>query len=193
MMRLIQGTLMGAVNIYNREQPSFAENLPRRGHHVVYRTEEANRCPGCGRSNWHVGRLTAECAFCGAAIALAEADWGARGRAARAAAASTESVDRINPAGPSRSGANRRRHERLPVKDRTLQMLIEGSPRSFAIRNLSTGGLMGDALAPLEAGARDQVRFEGGILVPATVRWSADGLVGLAFEQPVIFDTARAD
>jgi hypothetical protein len=184
---------MGAVNIYSREQPTFVQDLAKRGHHVVYRTEEANRCPGCGRSNWHVGRLTAECAFCGAAIALAEADWGARGRHSAAAAADAQSLDRTSPATPPHSGDNRRRHERLRVEDRALQMLIDGSPRSFAIHNLSAGGLMGDAPAPLEAGAKVQVRFEGGILVPATVRWSADGLVGLAFEQPVIFDTARSD
>lgn len=186
-MRLVQGTIMGAVNIYNRERATFAETLPRRGHHVVYRAAEANRCPGCGRSNWHVGRLTAECAFCGAAIALAEADWGTRGRAAPVAAASTESVDRTDPGGPSLSGSNRRRHERVPVKDRTLQMLIDGSPQSLAVSNLSASGLMGDALAPLEAGAKVQVRFEGGLLVPATVRWSAEGLIGLAF------DRSRAD
>lgn len=184
---------MGAVNIYSREQPTFAADLARRGHHVVYRTEEANRCPGCGRSNWHVGRLTAECAFCGAAIALAEADWGPRGPASAAAKAKTQTPDRTNRTSPLDAGDNRRRHERLPVENRTLQMLIDGSPRSFAIHNLSAGGLMGDAPAPLEAGAKVQVRFEGGILVPATVRWTADGLVGLAFEQPVVFDTGRTD
>ena len=44
----------------------------RRGYHVVYRTSETNHCPGCGRSHWYVGRLTAECCFCATALPLAE-------------------------------------------------------------------------------------------------------------------------
>lgn len=60
----------------------------RRGYHIVYRENEANHCPGCGRSHWYVGRLSAECAFCGTALARVEAlNMGAglfrsRGRAA---------------------------------------------------------------------------------------------------------------
>ena len=30
-----------------------------------------NHCPGCGRTNWMVGRFSAECAFCRTALALA--------------------------------------------------------------------------------------------------------------------------
>jgi len=44
----------------------------RRGYHVVYRDHETNHCPGCGRSHWYVGRLSAECGFCGTALPLAE-------------------------------------------------------------------------------------------------------------------------
>lgn len=29
-----------------------------------------DRCPGCSYSNWYVGRITAECAFCGTALLL---------------------------------------------------------------------------------------------------------------------------
>lgn len=42
----------------------------KRGYSVVYRRYDVNRCPGCGHSNWHVGRITAECAFCSTAIPL---------------------------------------------------------------------------------------------------------------------------
>lgn len=28
-------------------------------------------CPGCGHSHWQIGRLSAECAFCGTALPLA--------------------------------------------------------------------------------------------------------------------------
>lgn len=44
--------------------------LPR-GFTALYREHEHNRCPGCGRSHWIVGRQTAECAFCATAIGLA--------------------------------------------------------------------------------------------------------------------------
>ena len=40
---------------------------------------------------------------------------------------------------------------------------------------------MGDNAADLTPGARVHVRFEGGIVVPAVVKWTEDGLVGLAF------------
>lgn len=41
-----------------------------RGYHVVYRQDETNRCPGCGRSHWIVRNLTAECGFCATALPL---------------------------------------------------------------------------------------------------------------------------
>lgn len=169
---------MGAVSIYSRDQRTLGADLAGRGHHVVYRAEETNRCPGCGRAQWHVGRQTAECAFCGTAIALAEAKWVGSAKSAA-------------PVG-TKVGANRRRHERVPVADRTLQLLIDDSPHEFAIHNLSAGGLMGDSPARLEAGDNVQVRFEGGLLVPATVKWSDDGLIGLAFDSRVLFDAAGA-
>jgi hypothetical protein len=43
-----------------------------RGYHVVYREDEVNHCPGCGRTHWHIGRFSAECAFCATALPLAE-------------------------------------------------------------------------------------------------------------------------
>lgn len=50
----------------------------KRGYLVAYRPNEANHCPGCGRSHWYVGRLSAECGFCGTALPLAEGlRWGA--------------------------------------------------------------------------------------------------------------------
>jgi hypothetical protein len=47
---------------------------------------------------------------------------------------------------------------------------------------------MGNHMRNLEPGAKVHVRFEGGILVPAVVKWTEDGLVGLAFIDPVILD-----
>ena len=49
-----------------------AFNPNARGYHAVYHEGEVNHCPGCGRTHWIIGRLSAECAFCGTALALAE-------------------------------------------------------------------------------------------------------------------------
>jgi hypothetical protein len=50
---------------------------PERCCHAVYRPHETNRCPGCGRSQWLVGRLLAECAFCSTALPIATGQpWG---------------------------------------------------------------------------------------------------------------------
>lgn len=43
-----------------------------RGYSAVYREHEINHCPGCGRTHWIIGRLTAECAFCSTAMPLAD-------------------------------------------------------------------------------------------------------------------------
>jgi hypothetical protein len=46
-------------------------NPATRGFHAVYRAHETNHCPGCGRSHWIIGRVSAECAFCSTALPLA--------------------------------------------------------------------------------------------------------------------------
>lgn len=43
-----------------------------RGYMPVYHAHEVNRCPGCGRSHWLIGRLLAECAFCATALPLSD-------------------------------------------------------------------------------------------------------------------------
>jgi hypothetical protein len=60
------------VQLFAENGPAIALHPARRGYHVAYREGEVNRCPGCGRSHWHVGRLSAECAFCGTAMPLSE-------------------------------------------------------------------------------------------------------------------------
>jgi hypothetical protein len=62
MLRSIEGTA-GKV---------FAHDPSLRGYHVVYRPGEVNHCPACGRSHWYIGRLSAECGFCSAALPLVE-------------------------------------------------------------------------------------------------------------------------
>lgn len=44
----------------------------KRGYHAVYRENQVNHCPGCGRTHWFVGRTLAECGFCATALPLAE-------------------------------------------------------------------------------------------------------------------------
>ena len=42
----------------------------KRGYHAVYRENQVNHCPGCGRTHWYVGRTLAECGFCATALPL---------------------------------------------------------------------------------------------------------------------------
>ena len=164
---------MADVQVYERAPASFAAGLAKRGHHIVYRANSDNHCPGCGRSQWYIGRVSAECGFCGTAVPLAEA------RFDDAAAPA--------PRTPMRP-ADQRRFERMPAKGRKLKLLIDGSPTNFAIHNISEGGMMGEQVGDLIPGAKVYVRFEGGVLVQAAVRWAEDGLVGLAFTDPIILD-----
>ncbi|HET7606125.1 MAG TPA: PilZ domain-containing protein [Sphingomicrobium sp.] len=165
---------MSDVLVYERAPASFAAGLAQRGHHIVYRANSSNHCPGCGRSHWYIGRVSAECGFCGTAIPLAEARH-------------DETVAPVRRR-PAVRSADQRRHPRVAAKDRKLQLLIDGSPSSFALHNISEGGAMGDNVADLPPGARVHVRFEGGIVVPAVVKWAEDGLVGLAFDAPLTLD-----
>ncbi len=51
----------------------FAHDPQNRGYSVVYRENEVNHCPGCGRTHWYVGRVSAECGFCATALPLVAA------------------------------------------------------------------------------------------------------------------------
>lgn len=42
----------------------------QKGFSPLYHAGEPNRCPSCGRQHWIVGRMVAECAFCGSALPL---------------------------------------------------------------------------------------------------------------------------
>lgn len=59
-----------------------------RGYHAVYRENQINHCPGCGRTHWYLGRQLAECAFCETALPLQEShQWGPSHAMARRPAA----------------------------------------------------------------------------------------------------------
>ena len=59
--------------IIQKDGESFSHNPIARGYNVVYRADQVNHCPGCGRTHWYVGRISAECGFCATALPLAEA------------------------------------------------------------------------------------------------------------------------
>ena len=72
--------MLNAVN--QNDLRSFAHDPAQRGYHAVYREDATNHCPGCGRTHWFVGRLSAECGFCATALPLENAlmGWGSHTR-----------------------------------------------------------------------------------------------------------------
>lgn len=163
-------------------------DLSARGYQVLFRPNEANHCPGCGRSQWMVGRITAECVFCHTALPLADAHWGDSGGRER----------KYQPVAGARSfsgsvdWAERRRDERRPGEGRIVHLLVNGSPQAFAIHNISSGGLMIDAPEGLVRARAVELLSADGEAVPATVRWVRGGQVGLELDRPLLLDPERS-
>ena len=63
--------------------------------------------------------------------------------------------------------------------------MVDASPTSFALHNISEGGVMGESGQSLQPGTSVHVRFEDDTVVTAIVKWSEDGLVRLAFNAPL--------
>ena len=61
--------------IIRRHGERFAHDPCFRGYHAIYRQHETNHCPGCGRSQWYLGRASAECGFCATALPFASAEF----------------------------------------------------------------------------------------------------------------------
>ena len=57
--------------IIGRNHAHLPHNPARRGYHALYRRDQVNHCPGCGRTHWLVGRVSAECGFCATALPFA--------------------------------------------------------------------------------------------------------------------------
>jgi hypothetical protein len=159
----------------------FKLDLSTRGYQVLFRPNEANHCPGCGRAQWYVGRITAECVFCQTALPLADAHWGDSGGRER----------KFVPVTGSRSfsgsvdWAERRRDERRPGEGRTVNLLINGSPQAFAIYNISRGGLMIDAPTGLIGARSVEIVAPDGETVAATIQWTEGGQAGLQLARPL--------
>lgn len=155
----------------------FNLDLSARGYQVLFRTDETNRCPGCGHSQWLVGRITAECCLCGTAISLAEAELsGVNSHKAVA-------LHLVEPTSES-GGRELRREPRTPVNDRVLGLYVDGAPHPFAIHNISQGGLMGDALPGISEARLLQIELEDGTLLPAMLKWTDGSVAGFAFLSP---------
>ena len=61
-----------------------------------------------------------------------------------------------------------------------------GSRRELClIRNISAGGMMIRPYSPIETGSRISVELKQGDMVSGVAQWSADGLVGVAFDTPI--------
>ena len=72
-----------ATNILEARGGRLIPEASERGYHIVYRDQEVNHCPGCGRTHWYIGRTMAECAFCTTALPLENAARVAGGQTVR--------------------------------------------------------------------------------------------------------------
>ena len=155
----------------------FALDLSARGYQVMFWRGEVNHCPGCGQSQWYVGRASAECGICGTALPMNEANLAGFDPAGRRAVA----LHVIEGGKTLTRTQEKRRHARVAAKGRVIVLHIDGSPHPFALQDISPGGLKGAALPGLADATALVVELEDGTLMPAEVRWSDEKFAGLAF------------
>lgn len=74
---------MATTNVLEARGGSLIPPAAQRGYHIFYRDAETNHCPGCGRTQWYIGRVMAECAFCATALPLESAPMVAGGQIVR--------------------------------------------------------------------------------------------------------------
>jgi hypothetical protein len=72
-----------AANVLEARGGCIIPKPGQRGYHIVYREHQANHCPGCGHTHWHIGRMMAECAFCATALPLESSSLVAGGQSVR--------------------------------------------------------------------------------------------------------------
>ena len=72
-----------ATSIMEARGECIVHRAQERGYHIVYREQETNHCPGCGRTHWYIGRMLAECAFCQTALPLESSSMVAGGQIVR--------------------------------------------------------------------------------------------------------------
>ena len=160
---------------------SFDLDLSARGYVVLFRPDRTNHCPGCGHSQWYVGRISAECGICGTALPLAsEAQQSPVNTVGKKAVALHVVPGRCD----EKSGAERRKEERVSARGRVLGLHVDGSPHPFRLENISNGGVMGAIVPGIEDATSLMIELEDGTMLPAELRWSDGGFAGLAFVTP---------
>lgn len=164
------------MNMMSSQRRSFKLDLAVRGYQVLYHRDGTNHCPGCGKVQWSVGRVTAECVLCGTALPLAESELGGFNPGGQRPVA-LHVVDGAKSTG----AAEKRKHERHPTPGRTLGLLLDGVPHPFLIYNMSDGGVMGNALPEVSTAQSIVIELEDGSLVPAELKWTDGEHAGLAF------------
>lgn len=176
-------------------ETTFKLDLSARGYQVLFWRGAVNRCPGCGHSQWYIGRVTAECGICGTALPINEATQAGLNPCGRRAVAlhligpgqaidpgSLKTGTKTAAKSGKRAGEKeRRRDERVETTGRTIALHIDGSPHAFAITDLSTGGAKGVAIPGIAEATKLVVELEDGTMLPAELKWSDGKFAGLAF------------
>ena len=156
---------------------SFKLDLSSRGYQVLFWRDQVNHCPGCGRSQWHIGRITAECGLCGTALPIdgaTQVGFELTGHKAVAL--------HVIEGGKQAAEVNEQRsEERAPAEGRTIALYIDGTSHAFALQNISAGGLKGEALPGIGEASTLIVELENGIRIPAELKWCDGDFAGLAF------------
>ena len=81
-------------------------------------------------------------------------------------------------------------HQRSEPRDSmflsaTIRLLSGGEIWSLRVRNISAGGLMAECPGPLKRGDKVELELRGVGLQRATVAWTAQDRIGVAFEKPI--------
>jgi len=88
--------------------------------------------------------------------------------------------------------SERRADDRVAPILRIAKLLSDSGERLLRVRNMSAGGLMAEVSNPPEVGTVVQIEFSTQ-LIPATVVWIREGMVGLKFDQNLDLGELLAD
>jgi hypothetical protein len=80
---------------------------------------------------------------------------------------------------------NRRDGERYLSLLRVGALVIDGRRELCLVRNVSAGGMLIRPYSTIEAGAAVSVELKHGDTVNGVAKWIEDGLVGIAFDEPI--------
>lgn len=80
---------------------------------------------------------------------------------------------------------NRRNGERYLSLLRVGALLIDGRRELCLVRNVSAGGMLIRPYSTIEAGTAVSVELKHGDTVSGVAKWIEDGLVGIAFDEPI--------